>query len=218
MKTLRTSSAVVATLACILATGCAHFGHHKTVTPPPQPPPATNVDANGNPLPPPKPAVQTPPPAPPPAPAPEPAPAEDTNAAQPVHHHKAKPSPATPLDQSSTATPAPTTGGETPKPAETPATTVAHNDQPEGASPIGQLSAGDEENSGALRTQTLDLLASNDRHLHSIHRSLSTDEQHTVAQVKKFQQQARQALAGQDLHAANTLATKAKLLLDELLK
>jgi hemerythrin-like domain-containing protein len=54
--------------------------------------------------------------------------------------------------------------------------------------------------------------------LKGITRSLSPQEHKTASQVSNFLQQARDALRNQDVDAAHTLATKAKLLLDELLK
>ncbi len=54
--------------------------------------------------------------------------------------------------------------------------------------------------------------------MRDIGRPLSAQEQKTAAQVRKFLQQSRDALHSQDVDAAHTLATKAKLLLDELLK
>jgi len=54
--------------------------------------------------------------------------------------------------------------------------------------------------------------------LTGIKRTLSTDEQLTSTQIKTFLTKAKQALADNDLDGAQTLATKAKVLLDELTK
>ena len=49
-------------------------------------------------------------------------------------------------------------------------------------------------------------------------RSLTSQEQETVNQIKDFLSKARQALSIDDLDGAKNLATKAKVLLDELTK
>jgi ribosomal protein S20 len=54
--------------------------------------------------------------------------------------------------------------------------------------------------------------------LNGIKRPLSTDEQVTAAQIRTFLKEAQQALDAGDTDGAHTLATKAKLLLDELTK
>jgi hypothetical protein len=117
--------------------------------------------------------------------------------AAPVHHARPKPSPAT-TDSS---------------------TTVASNGTgATSASAIGQLSEGDSSTSGGARSETARLIDSTEEGLRGITRPLSLQEQKTAAQVRKFLFQARDALHSQNVDAAHTLATKAKLLLDELLK
>ncbi len=54
--------------------------------------------------------------------------------------------------------------------------------------------------------------------LNGIKRSLSTEEKATAAQIRNYLKQAQQALDNGDTDGAHLLATKAKLLLDELTK
>jgi outer membrane biosynthesis protein TonB len=189
--------------------GCTTPWHKKAqATPPPQ----AQAPASA-------PAAEYPPPLVTPSPepvkeaqTPPPVPAQPTPT-QPkpknVPKKKAKPSPAIPVQQdskSSTATQTASTAEPT------------GGDSASAPSPIGNLSAGDTAGSSQLRQETTDLISSSERRLRTVPHSLSSDQQTTVAQVRKFLDQAQQAVKSQDLEAAHTLATKAKLLLDELLK
>ncbi|MGB6191163.1 MAG: hypothetical protein WBF42_01735 [Terracidiphilus sp.] len=80
-------------------------------------------------------------------------------------------------------------------------------------SAIGQLSPGDPSD---LRNQTEDSIASTERGLKDLNRTLSDQEQKTVAQVREFLKQARAALTTGDVDGAHTLALKAKVLFGEL--
>jgi hypothetical protein len=80
-------------------------------------------------------------------------------------------------------------------------------------SAIGQLSPGDPTD---LRQQTESSLASTERGLNGITRTLNDQELKTSAQIREFLKQARAALATSDVDGANTLALKAKVLLTEL--
>lgn len=82
-----------------------------------------------------------------------------------------------------------------------------------GVSAIGQLSSGDP---GDSRRQTEDSLAATERGLKALNRPLNDQEQRTVAHIREFLKQARQALASGDLDGAHTLASKARVLLAEL--
>jgi hypothetical protein len=93
----------------------------------------------------------------------------------------------------------------------TPTTTPA-------VSPIGQLSADDSSGNPALRQQTIDLISSTEKRLKTVNSKLAASRQETMVQVQSFLTQAKQALEFNDLQGANTLATKAKILVDELLK
>jgi hypothetical protein len=80
-------------------------------------------------------------------------------------------------------------------------------------SAIGQLSSGDPSQA---RHQAEDSIDSTERSLKSITRSLDDTEQKTAAHIREFLKQARDALTSGDIDGANTLVTKAKVLLTEL--
>ncbi len=82
---------------------------------------------------------------------------------------------------------------------------------------IGNLTAGGEA-SPQTRQEAMDLIASTDRRLKALPGSLTPARRAQVARVRNFQQQAQRALASGDADGARTLATKGKLLLDDLLK
>jgi hypothetical protein len=85
-------------------------------------------------------------------------------------------------------------------------------------SPIGQLTTGDSALGERTKHETADLIGGTQQGLNGIKRSLSTEEQVTASQIRTFLKQAQQALDSGDADGAHTLATKAKLLLDELTK
>jgi hypothetical protein len=60
------------------------------------------------------------------------------------------------------------------------------------------------------------LIATTERGLNGITRSLNEQEQKTAAQIREFLKQARDALSTNDVDGAHTLAVKAKVLLSEL--
>lgn len=133
---------------------------------------------------------------------PKPAPAETASkpaepAKKPVHHPK---KPATPAANTPAATQE--AANVNPAPAGAPA-----------VSAIGQLSAGD---SGDLRTVTEDTIASTEKGVNGIGRTLNDTETKTAAQIREFLKQAREALHTGDVDGAHTLAVKAKVLLTEL--
>jgi hypothetical protein len=80
-------------------------------------------------------------------------------------------------------------------------------------SAIGKLSSGDPSD---LRRQAEDSIAVTERGLNGLGRTLDDAEQKTASQIREFLKQARQALASGDVDGANTLASKAKVLLSEL--
>jgi hypothetical protein len=88
----------------------------------------------------------------------------------------------------------------------------ASTESPE-VSAIGKLSSGDPFD---LRRQAEDSIAATERGLNSVGRTLSDSEQKTAAQIREFLKQARQALVSGDVDGAQTLASKAKVLLSEL--
>jgi hypothetical protein len=131
---------------------------------------------------------------------------------EPAHPHK------TPRRKPPVAKPA--ASGDTAPTAEKPAsTTQAANGTPTAdASPIGQLSSSVEGADSQDRHDIEKLINNTENGLTGIKRTLSTDEQLTSTQIKTFLTKAKQALADNDLDGAQTLATKAKVLLDELTK
>ncbi|HYK35133.1 hypothetical protein [Alloacidobacterium sp.] len=83
-------------------------------------------------------------------------------------------------------------------------------------SPIGQLSSTEEAVSSQGRQNIERQINDTENGLNGIKRSLSSDEQLTSTQIKTFLTKAKQALAENDLDGAQTLADKAKVLLQEL--
>ncbi|QNI34055.1 hypothetical protein H7849_09195 [Alloacidobacterium dinghuense] len=112
---------------------------------------------------------------------------------------------------------APTADKGTPAQASTSQTQVASAGASD-ASPIGQLSTSGEDSNTPGRQNIEHLISETENGLNGIKRALSNDEQTTSAQIKTFLAKARQSLAENDLDGAQTLATKAKVLLDELKK
>jgi hypothetical protein len=91
---------------------------------------------------------------------------------------------------------------------------------PEGAtgpspevSAIGELSSGDPVN---YQQQTEQSIASIERRLNGINRTLSDSDQKTADQIREFLKQAKAALASGDVDGAHTLAAKAQVLLAAL--
>jgi hypothetical protein len=80
---------------------------------------------------------------------------------------------------------------------------------------IGQLTAAPSPESGGSRQQAADLIDATQRGVNSLH-NLNGDQTKTVAQIRSFLDQAERALHNGDLDGAQTLATKAKTLLNEL--
>jgi hypothetical protein len=119
--------------------------------------------------------------------------ADSTLPAKPVSHHHRQ-----------TAKPAQQTATETP-PAPTTDTTAVNA--------IGQLSTGGPSD---LLQGVQDSIASTERALNNIGRSLNDQEQKTAAQIREFLKQAREAISNNDVDGAKTLASKAKVLLSEL--
>jgi hypothetical protein len=94
--------------------------------------------------------------------------------------------------------------------------TQAHLAGEPAVSPIGELTAGDSASSAQTSRQAEDLIKNTQDGVDKIKRALSPDEKKTVAEIGAFLKKAEQALANGDVDGAYGLATKAKLLLDEL--
>jgi outer membrane biosynthesis protein TonB len=87
---------------------------------------------------------------------------------------------------------------------------------PAAASPIGDLTTGSAGDSAEATHQAADLIKSTRDGLQGIKRPLSSDEKKTAAEIQTFLTRAQAALKNGDVDGATGLATKAKLLLDEL--
>jgi hypothetical protein len=88
------------------------------------------------------------------------------------------------------------------------------------ASPIGQLTLtpGDSASGERTKHETSDMISETQQGMSGIKRSLSTEEKSVEAQIRNYLKQAQQALDNGDTDGAHLLATKAKVLLDELTK
>jgi hypothetical protein len=86
-------------------------------------------------------------------------------------------------------------------------------DETPGVSAIGNLSSGEHSN---LRSETDDSIAATERQLNGLNRNLSDQDKKTVAQIREYIKQAREALGSGDVDGAYTLAAKAKAVLTEL--
>jgi hypothetical protein len=122
------------------------------------------------------------------------------------HHrvaHKVEP------DTSAVIPPAPTPDIESSLPSPAPASA---------ASVLGQLSADDATVNPHENMQTQRLIQRTEDRLKKISSDQQAEHKDAIAQVSSFLAQAKQAWAMNDVVGAETLANKAKILLDELLK
>jgi ribosomal protein S20 len=120
--------------------------------------------------------------------------------AEKPRRERKKPTPKTPVSepvQIATAAPSPS-----PSPEET---------------AIGALTAGGEANP-QTKQEAADLITSSEKRLNAIPAQKAEDEKAQVSKVKNFLKDAQEALKTGDAEGAKTLATKAKLLLDDLEK
>ena len=85
------------------------------------------------------------------------------------------------------------------------------------AAAIGSLTAGGEANP-RTQQEASDLIASIEKRLNSLPAQMTEEEKTQISKVRNFQRQAQEALSSGDAEGAKTLATKAKLLLDDLVK
>jgi ribosomal protein S20 len=97
------------------------------------------------------------------------------------------------------------------KPANT-NTQIASAGQPPAVPAVGNLTTSDPN----TRQLTDASIEQTEKALNGISRKLNEQEQKTAAQIREFIKQARESLTSGDVDAAHTLATKAKVLLDEL--
>lgn len=216
---------VVTALILTLAQGCAEKKAKVKIAPQAQ---APATDQSGALYPPPFPEkTETPPvvpeptkpdvvPAPKPAPQKKPPAKKKSTSSTSSTAKTAKPpagKPATTAPDVPAATPAPA-----PAASDVPSTEQAANVEPTAVSPIGQLSSGEGGAGSQKRRETSDLINNTEQGLNNIKRTLSASEQETAAQIRVYLKQAKKALTVDDLDGASTLATKAKVLLEELTK
>jgi hypothetical protein len=204
MKPLRPDAAAVALMLLLgISLGCEH---KKPVLVMPQQPPAT---AAPQPTPTPEPAAQAADqplvPVPEPTPAEQPKTAETPKPKHGLHAAQKKPSPSV--------------GGEVAK--NTPPKTriiPADKTEPPPTS-IGQISPGPTPADAThSQTSTDQLLQGAEANLNSITRQLSKDEEAMRTRIKEFINQSRKATTENDPARAHTLAVKARLLSDDLVK
>jgi ribosomal protein S20 len=88
---------------------------------------------------------------------------------------------------------------------------------PPEATAIGALTAGGEANP-QTKQEASDLLASIEKRLNALSPQKAEEEKVQISKVKNFWKDAQDALKSGDAEGAKTLATKAKLLLDDLEK
>lgn len=86
------------------------------------------------------------------------------------------------------------------------------------ASPIGQLSAEDSNVNPKQAEQTRRLIEATRKRVKHLSSFQQEARKQDIAAINAFLAQAKQALNSKDLVGAQTLATKAKILMDELLK
>jgi hypothetical protein len=193
-------------LLAVLVTGC----QHKTQAAPPAAAVAPAL--------PPKPIAQVD--ALPPVPAPETPKVGAPGSDQPP------PAPPKPAKRTTRHKPKPTTTPEEPGKEEKKETSPAPGTTQQAAasgtteaSPIGQLTTTGGETSGTQSKHDLeDKIAKTEKSLSDIKRTFTPEEQETVTQIRTFLAKARQALNQDDLDGAQTLVTKATVLLEELTK
>lgn len=102
----------------------------------------------------------------------------------------------------------------TPEPAQV--TSVPPEKSPEETA-IGALTAGGEANP-QTKQEAADLITSIEKRLNALSPQKAEEEKAQVSKVKNFWKDAQEALKSGDAEGAKTLATKAKLLLDDLEK
>lgn len=85
------------------------------------------------------------------------------------------------------------------------------------ASAIGELSAGDDSNP-RTQQETSELIVESEHRLDAFPQTIARAQQSQIRKVRYFLKQAKQALSTGDTEGARTLATKAKLLMDDLEK
>lgn len=102
-------------------------------------------------------------------------------------------------------------------PANAPADTATAPAAPPEADPIGSLSLGGEASPRAQQ-EAADMIASIEQRISALPNGKARQERAQVSRIRNFRRQAQEALNSGDVEGAKTLATKARLLLDDLEK
>jgi hypothetical protein len=102
-------------------------------------------------------------------------------------------------------------------PPATPAVPTTTTDPSPEVTAIGALTAGGEENP-QTKQEASDLIASIEKRLNALPTQTTDDQKAQISKVRNFWRDAQEALKSGDAEGAKTLATKAKLLLDDLEK
>lgn len=112
----------------------------------------------------------------------------------------------------------PATPEQQPVPKQQPTPEQLANGVPTDVSPIGQLSAAGESTNLKRRRQIVDEINATEKGLNEIKHPLNKQEQATATQIRTFLEKAKLALTQADLDGAHTLVTKARVLLNEIVK
>ena len=91
----------------------------------------------------------------------------------------------------------------------------AETDAPEQPVAIGALSTGGDSNPRSQQ-EAADMMASIEKRLNGLSAQVAETQKSQISKVRNFQKQAQEALGSGDVEGAKTLATKAKLLLDDI--
>lgn len=94
---------------------------------------------------------------------------------------------------------------------------VANAEPPSEIAAIGALTPGGDTNPRTQQEAT-ELITSNEKRLNGLSAQMLEEQKTQISKVRNFQRQAQEALNSGDAEGAKTLATKAKLLLDDLVK
>ena len=94
---------------------------------------------------------------------------------------------------------------------------TATPDPPPDASTIGELSSGGDSNA-KTQQEASELIGASEKRLAALPSATISQQQSQLRRVHYFLRQAKQALSTGDAEGAKTLATKARLLLDDLTK
>jgi len=112
----------------------------------------------------------------------------------------------------------PATPEQQPAPKQQPTPEQLANGVPTDVSPIGQLSAAGESTNLKRRRQIVDEINATEKGLNEIKHPLNKQERATATQIRTFLEKAKLALTQADLDGAHTLVTKARVLLNEIVK